>query len=215
LLAGAKRFPAALEVARKATVTFPRSGAVFRMKGAVEVKMSLFTDAVRSYSRAVALEPTSLDAKIGLASAQWSAGMRAEARLAFEELLKQHAGAAVVYEMYGTLLLAGDSGLDTDARARSLLNKALVLDGSRPEPHYQLGVLDLKENTPEALRQAREQLEAAARLGRNDSTTHYNLARVYRRLELTEEAAKEMRLYEQLKAAEANALPGQAAAQGK
>jgi tetratricopeptide (TPR) repeat protein len=91
-------------------------------------------------------------------------------------------------------------------RAGELLEKAAKLDPSRAEPHYQLGLLELKKNeaevTPDSLRQALEQLQTAARLGLDDSKIHYALARVYRRLGRDADAAAEMQKYEQTKASE-------------
>lgn len=210
ILISDKRFTAALELARKTAEAFPRSEPAYRTKGMVEMKMDLFTDAVRSYSRAVELNPKSLDAAVGLASAQWAAGMRRQAEEEFQKLLKQHPRDASVYEAYGTVLVSGATDDATQGRAAALLEKAVELDGSRAESHYQLGILNLKKSTvgasPDSLRQALEQLETAARLGLNESKLHYALARVYRRLRRENEAAKEMRTYQELKAAEDSSL---------
>jgi cellulose synthase operon protein C len=206
ILISGKRFAAALELARKTAQAFPRSEPAYRAKGMVEMKMDLFTDAVGSYSRALKLNPQSLEAAVGLASAKWSAGMRGEAEAEFQRLLKQHARNASVYEAYGGLLLNGATDDATEDRAAALLAKAVELDSSRPEPHYQLGMLDLKKSpggaSRDSLRQALEQLETAARLGLNESKIHYALARVYRRLGRENDAAKEMEAYQKLKAAE-------------
>jgi len=211
ILISGKRFAAALELVRKTVEAFPRSESAYRAQGMVEMKLDLFTDAVRSYSRAVELDTKSLDAAVGLASAKWSAGMRGEAEAEFQTLLKQHPRDASVYEAYGTLLLTGATDDAAQGRAAALLDKAVKLDSSRAESHYQLGILDLKKSdlkkgpadaSPDSLRQALEQLETAARLGLNESKVHYALARVYRRLGRENDAAKEMQAYQKLKAAE-------------
>jgi tetratricopeptide (TPR) repeat protein len=206
ILISGKRLPAALELAHKTAQAFPRSEPAYRAKGLVEMKMDLFTDAVGSYRRALELNPHSLEAAVGLASAKWSAGTRAEAEGEFQRLLKQHPRNASVYEAYGTLLVNGATDDATGERAAALLEKAVELDSSRPEPHYQLGMLDLNKSpgsaSPDSLQKALEQLETAARLGLNESKIHYALARVYRRLGREDEAAKEMEAYQKLKAAE-------------
>ncbi|MFL6352651.1 MAG: tetratricopeptide repeat protein [Bryobacteraceae bacterium] len=203
-----KKLAAALEVARKAIEAFPQSAAAYRDRGMVEMNMNQFTDAVRSYSRAVELNPKSLDAEVGLASAKWAAGLRAQAEAEFQALLKQYPREASVYEGYATSLLNGTDDSSIQNRADALLKRAIDLDSSRPESHYQLGMLDLKKsnagNSPEPLRQSLDQLEAAARLGLYDSKIHYALARVYRRLGREDDAAREMRSYQQLKADEDN-----------
>jgi tetratricopeptide (TPR) repeat protein len=167
----------------------------------VQMKMDQFTDAIRSYSRAVELDPSIRDAQVGLASAKWAAGMRAEAEVQFQNLLKQYPRDAAVYESYGTSLLNSATDSAMLSHASVLLRKAVELDNSRAEAHYQLGLLELKKNgvdvSPESLRQALVQLQTAVRLGLDENKIHYALARVYRRLGRDEEAAREMHLYEQ------------------
>lgn len=207
ILLSNQRLSAALAVARKTVDAFPASESAYCAKGKAELKLNQFTDAAESYRRAAQLNPKSLEAQLGLASAQWSAGMRSGAETRFQALLKEHPRDAAVYEAYGSSLL--NSAIDdaTLTRASALLTKAVELDSSSsPEAHFELGMLELKKSTAGAsdssLLKAREQLEAAARLGLNDSKLHYSLARVYRRFGLENDAAKEMRLYERTKAAE-------------
>lgn len=176
----------------------------YNLLGAVDMKMDLFTDAVKSYSKAVELNSKSVGAKVGLTSAKWAAGLRPEAEAEFELLLKQHPEDASVYESYGTSLLNAATDDTMLVRAEELLNKAAKLDASRAEPHYQLGVLELKKSAapPDSLRRALEQLRTAVRLGLIDSRVHYALARVYRRLGREGEAAAEMQLYQKAQASE-------------
>lgn len=177
------------------------NGEVYNLLGMVEMKMNQFIDAVRSYSRAIELDPKSIDAQVGLASAKWAAGMRSEAEAQFQTLLKQHPREAAVYESYGTSLLSSATDSTMLSRASVLLRKAVELDGSRAEAHYQLGLLGLKrdpgESSEEGMRQALAELQTALRLGLNDSRVHYALARVYRRLGREEEATRQMNLYQQ------------------
>jgi Flp pilus assembly protein TadD len=218
ILVAAKRFAAALQLARKSIEAFPRSASAYRDKGMAEMKMNQFTDAVQSYSRAVELDAKALDANVGLASAKWAAGMRTEAEAEFQLLLKQHPREATVYEAYATSLLNGGSDTSIEDRADWLFKKAVELDSSRAEPHYQLGILALKRSdlkkektgaSPDSLHEALEQFETAARLGLSDSRIHYALARVYRRLGRENDAAREMRTYQELKTAEDNPNPHQ------
>jgi tetratricopeptide (TPR) repeat protein len=164
--------------------------------------MNQFTDAVRSYSRAIELDASSLDAKTGLASAQWAAGMRAEAGAAFEALIRNNPRDAVVYETYGTLLLDSAADEVAEARGAALLKTAVRLDASRAEAHYQLGNLALKQNQ---IQEAQKYLETAARLDPREGRIQFALARLYRRLGRADDAAKAMRLYEELRAEETGA----------
>lgn len=206
VLISSKTLNAALELSRKTVEAFPQSGAAHASQGMVEMKMDLFTDAVRSYSQAVRLDPKSLDGKVGLASAKWAAGMRTDAEAEYQELLKLYPREAIVYEAYGTSLVNVADDDRMQARAGALLKKAIELDSSRPEAHYQLGMLELKKSAAgasgDSLQQALEQFESAARLGLTDSRIHFALARVYRRLGRENEAASEMRLYQESKASE-------------
>jgi tetratricopeptide (TPR) repeat protein len=199
ILLDARRLPAALEAANKMAALFPASASALRTQAHVLLKVSQYTDAVRAYRRAIELDPSSLDAQIGLASAQWGAGMRFDARSGFERLIKQHPRDAAIYETYASLLLDSAPDNASETRAGVLLKTAVNLDATRAESHFRLGNLALKnEATAEALRQ----FETAARLAPRESKIQFALARLYRRLDRAGDAATAMRRYEELKAAE-------------
>lgn len=174
---------------------------IYYLLGSVQMKMNLFTDAIRSYYRAVELNPKSVDGQVGLASAKWAAGMRPQAEAEFQTLLKEYPRNAGVYESYGTSLLNSATDDATLEHAAVLLRKAVELDNSRAEAHYQLGLLELKKNTgetsAESMHRALQQLQTAVHLGLQGSQVHYALARVYRHLGREEDAATEMHLYQQ------------------
>jgi len=177
---------------------FPKSALAFLTEAQVQLRMNQYTDAVQAYRRAIELEPSSLDAQAGLASAQWGAGMRTEAQSSFELLIKQHPRDANLPETYATLLLdsAPDDAAETHAAA--LLKTAVDLDPGRVESHYRLGNLALKNgSTGDAL----QHLETAARLAPEESRVQFALARLYRRLGRADDAASAMSRYEKLKAA--------------
>ena len=90
-------------------------------------------------------------------------------------------------------------------RAVALLQKALRLDGSLAEPHYQLGKLAVREGKmPEAL----QEFETARRLEPGSSKTRYELALVYRKLGRIGDANRELEIYRKLKATKDNQTPG-------
>ncbi len=198
ILIDANRLPAALAVATRMAEAFPKSALAFLTEAQVQLRMNQYTDAVQAYRRAIELEPSSLDAQAGLASAQWGAGMRTEAQSSFELLIKQHPRDANLPETYATLLLdsAPDDAAETHAAA--LLKTAVDLDPGRVESHYRLGNLALKNgSTGDAL----QHLETAARLAPEESRVQFALARLYRRLGRADDAASAMSRYEKLKAA--------------
>jgi tetratricopeptide (TPR) repeat protein len=71
-LAEKKNYATAIEVAKEAVKRFPSSSGVYSMKGSVELKMFLLTEALKSYSKAVELDPNNPRAVLGLALTQWN-----------------------------------------------------------------------------------------------------------------------------------------------
>ncbi|PYX78548.1 MAG: hypothetical protein DMG70_31245 [Acidobacteria bacterium] len=199
--------PAALGIAKRETSAFPNSPNAFSLRGSIEMRMSQFTDAIASYGRALKLDSGDLDARLGLAQAQFGAGMNKEANGSFEVAIQRFPRNGNLRIQYALILLkeaeTGDAA--AEARAVELLQSALTLDRSLPEAHYQLGNLALKRGrAAEAL----HHLEEAERLDSNLAGVHFALSRTYRRLGRSETAAHEMDLYQQLKdAAGAEAQP--------
>lgn len=195
-----KRYAAAYGVAQTAAKALPNSYKIFLLKGMTEIRVMYYTDAVGSHARAVALNPQAPDADVGLAVSLWAAGDTRKALATFEEGLRRFPRDAFHYQEYGRFLLKGNMGdAAVEARAVALWQKAVALDGSRPEPHYLLGDLALRRgHTEEAVRQ----LEQAAKLDPQGSKERFALFRVYRRLGRKEEAARELALFQRLKAEE-------------
>ena len=190
-----------IRIAEKGVARIPRSDRLFRMKGLAETAMLYTEDAVRSYCRALEINPDSAKANLGLAIAQRTAGSREEAAATFEKGIRQFPAHGAHYQEYGLMLLkTGETG-DEDAlkRAVALLQKAIELDASLPVAHYQLGRLALeRDRAGEAL----PHLETAARLNPDQSRVHYLLARAYRRLGRGEEARSHLKTFRRMKAAE-------------
>ncbi len=207
ILASHRRLPAALAVANEAVKANPHSYHSHLMKGLTELRMDQYTDAVKSYSRALELDPSNAEANRGLAVAQFAAGMNREALATFERGLSQFPRDAATYQEYGKVLIKLSETGDTTAesRAAELLTSALALDGSLSEPHYYLGNLALKKGK---LTEAAQHLEKAAALDQKSSKIPYALARAYRRLGRTGDSTKELQRYHELKAEEEKAVPG-------
>ena len=97
-----------------------------------------------------------------------------------------------------------EGGDPAESRAVTLLTRAISLDPSLPEPHYQLGNLALVQEKPS---DAVRYLQTAARLDPKSSKIHFALRRAYSRLGRVEEAKKELELYNSLKLAESASGP--------
>jgi tetratricopeptide (TPR) repeat protein len=198
ILLEAQRPKGALEAARRALEVAPNSAQAYCLEGLAETKLSQPIDAVRSYAQAVKLDPSDPKAVLGLALAQEAEGKTHDAAATFELSIRQFPQDAVLYQEYGKMLLIfrGDNPSVAEAHAVSLLSKALALDKTLAEPHYELGNLALSQGQ---LGQAVPQLEAAAKLSPNSAKIHYALARTYRRLGRADDANRELKIFQSLK----------------
>jgi tetratricopeptide (TPR) repeat protein len=190
--------PSALQLARKTTGSFPTSAAAFELQGLAESGVGQFTDAVRSYARAVQLDASRPDSILGLAQSQFAAGMSGDAAANFEAGIRRFPKDARFKAQYAVALLRQSETGDATAapRAEKLLRSALALDPSLPDAHYQLGSLAFKKGL---MTEAQQHLEQAVKLDPRNGQAHFALSRVYRRLGRKEEGAREMKLYETLK----------------
>jgi tetratricopeptide (TPR) repeat protein len=200
----------ALAVANKALERIPGSYRAYILKGLVETKQGDYNNAVKSYSRALELNPKAQEANRGLAKAQLKAGWDQQAMATFERGIKRFPRDALHYQEYALMLLkSADTGdAAAEARGLGLLQMALAIDGSLTESHYQLGNRALSKGQ---MKQALEQLEIAANLDPQSAKVHYALARTYRRLGREDEALKESQLHAKLKADEEKSNKIQAA----
>ena len=204
VLIGFRRYAAADAMAQKAVEALPASSKVYEVKGMAEILMQDYADAERSYARASQLNPQSAEANLGLAESQWAARNVHEAFATFEEGLKQFPQDALHFQEYGRALLkyaeAGDAL--AEARAVTMLNKAVALDGSLPEPDYLLGNLALRKGRTE---EALQHLEQASRLDPKGGKIHFALSLAYRRLGRKADAIREFEIFQKLKAKEEKA----------
>jgi tetratricopeptide (TPR) repeat protein len=191
---------AALNVTRRAAQLFPTSDQVWLLQGSIEIGLQTFTDAVKSYTSAVALNKTDAEPRRALATAQWLAGMTVEAQATFQDLLRRFPRDAANYAAYGALLVGDSASSQEDVtRGVKLLETALSLDDSLAEPHYRLGNLALTKGDTES---AIQHLEAAVKLNPANSKAHFALSKALKRQGRAEESARELHAYEETKAAE-------------
>jgi len=206
-----RRLVPALELTKRTANAFPESSHVFVLKGSVELAAALFTDAVDSFSRALQLDPSSPDASIGLARAQFGSGMTQQAEQTLERAIANFPNKAPLELELAQLLLkqaeTGDEG--AGARAEQLLKSAVALDDTLAEAHYQLGELELARGQAQ---RALIHLEKAAKLNPTSAKTHFALSRAFRRLGRNEEAAKHAALYDKLIEQERSRAPDASAA---
>ncbi len=192
------RLDGAMSAAEKAIEVAPNSSGGRRLRAQIEFKLGRVNDAEKFYARAVELNPSDADAIVGLASAQFDMGKTADAEETLKKAIRRLPRAAIVYQVYGTMLLWGEGRANTDVEGRAfqLLRQAETVDPSLSEPHYHLGKLALREGN---LRDALRELEAAVKLDPNDSKNHYGLAQVYRKVGRAADADHEVQIFEILR----------------
>src|SRR5262249_46330548 len=140
---------------------------------------------------------------LGLANAEFSADMKADAVNAFKVAIQKFPkdGRFALYYAL-TLLKEAESG-DSMAgqHAEELLKSAVKLDPTLVEAHYQLAELALKNSdTTHALRE----YETAVKLDPQNAKSHFGLAKAYRHLGRTAEAKRETKLFKKLQQADSN-----------
>jgi cytochrome c-type biogenesis protein CcmH/NrfG len=204
VLLASNRLPAALEVAKRTTDALPKSSRAFVMRGSIEMKTSQFTNAIASYRVAQGLDSGSPDSALGLADAEFAAGMAKEAHGAYEAGIQRFPDDARFKVHYAFVLVkeaeSGDPQLE--ARAESLLKSALKLDSSSVEAYTELGELALKNGR---IADAQRDYEAAEKIDPNNAKVHFGLSKVYRRLGKVEEASHEAKLFQQLEQSKSTA----------
>lgn len=190
--------PAALTVATQGVESFPKSARMWILKGSIELRMSHFPDAIRSYSRAYELDASDAGALLGLGKAKEGQGSSVEAAKTFEEGARKFPRDASFDLEYAFLLLRRVDAGDKTVRPRAveLLHKAVAIDPSSGEAHYQIGKLALEDGKA---KEAFNELQKAAQLEPGASKIHFALARACRRLGKKEEVAREMALFQKLK----------------
>ncbi len=201
ILVESHRDAVALVAAQKAVEVAPASSEAYLLKGLAEYNLKFFAASVKSYHRAVELNPDTFEALLGLALSLAASGSKDEAIATFEQGIKRFPKEAKIYQEYGRFLLdpVNAADLETESKAVGLLKKAIALNGALPEPHVQLGNLALAQGRAE---EAASHLEIAAKLEPGNSRIFYSLSRAYRRLGKTEDALKNLKTYEKLKAQE-------------
>ena len=200
-LAEKKNYATALEVAKEAVKRFPSSSRAYSLKGSVELQMSLLTEALKSYTKAVELDGNNPRASLGLALTQWNLDRTDQAAKSFEEGARKFPNDDFFLLKYALFLLyaPGERDAEQEAKIKALLKRSEELDGSMAETHFQLGNLAMKANKYD---EALNELQIAAKLDPELSKAHLALARVYRRVGRAEEAEKESQLHRKLKASE-------------
>jgi tetratricopeptide (TPR) repeat protein len=156
--------------------------------------------AVEAYRKALSLSPDASDISVGLGIAQTMAGMLPQAVQTLEAGIQKWPGDAAHYQAYGVLLLRlSEEGATSDKQGIEMLRKALAIDPSLAEAHYQLGNISLARGDATG---AIEHLLTALRNGDEGSKVHFALSRAYRAAGIKQESEKHAAIFREQKLVE-------------
>lgn len=204
-LAKERRFKTGVALAKDTARRFPQSARAQQMLGLFLSRNQENLAAVAAYQRALSLSPESSDLNVGLGVAQTMAGALPEAVRTLEAGIQKWPEDAVHYQAYGVLLLRmANEGLASQEDAIRMLRKALALNASLSEAHYQLGNLALSRGQTDI---ALEHLLAALRSGDQSSKVHFALSRAYRALGKSQESDQHAEHFREQKQKEQESKP--------
>jgi superkiller protein 3 len=200
ILTASNLFAIAMAVVDKAVERLPKSYRVYMLKGLVQSRQRQHEEAIRSYRHAVDLNPSAPEADCEWAKELSKVGLTKDALAAYENGIKRFPHDAPHYQDYGLLLLQlAESGQAEKSRAVSMLERAIALNDSLAEPHYQLAILALREGRTHT---ALHHLQRAVSVDPEASKIHFALWRTYRTLGNSNAAMRELSISEKLRGEE-------------
>ena len=153
---------------------------------------SRFGEAEQALRKALALDPQYDAAYVVLGDLLELSGRTADALEIFRKAMEVRPDLFLSYYYYGKL--ASKEGQENSADAITKLRKAVSLNPSFPEARYELGkALVRAGQTSEAI----EQLDRSLELKPELAQSHYQLARIYKKLDDLVRFSKHIRLFEE------------------
>jgi cellulose synthase operon protein C len=196
LLLYQRRTADAMLVVDQALKIAPNDSRAWVWKGNVDLHRNDYKTAMESFTHAVELDKENPDALFGVSGAYYVTGQAEAAMSECKAGISRFPGDTRFYVSYAEMLLASPDAMQQHAQAKDLLEKALKLSPQSAQAQYLLGQIALQEGQ---LKEAEEDFLRSLASDPDRSKTHFALARVYRRMERTDRAAKEFALYEKLK----------------
>jgi len=192
----------ALPIAKQALTVAPNDSRPWVWKGNVDLARNAYKEAMDSYTRAVRLDKGNADAVFGVAGAYYVTGQGEAAISECKAGISRFPRDPRFYISYAEMLLGSPDALRLHAQTKDLLQKALTLAPQSAQAHYLLGQIALQEGK---LQEAEQDLLRSVESDPDRSKTHFALSRVYRRMERTDQAAKEFSIFQKLKEREDSA----------
>ena len=170
----------------------PNSADVHLLLGEAYAEQKIYATAIEEFHRALALDPNAGHTHFLLGLALIHQGSLADAIPELRTALRLNpADVAAKYHLAFSL-----AQTQQKEEAQKLLLQVIQQDAHHADAYYQLGKLQLEDGEP---KQAIANLETASKLSPESEYMHYQLAMAYRRDSRTEDAEREMKLYEALK----------------
>ena len=186
-------FEQAVQVIAGGKKNFDKSPQLELALGAGYYGLRRFAEAAAAFQRTIALSPDLEEPYIVLGKMldQVPAKLPELTRM-FEAFERAHPDNYLGYLVHAKALAQRP---DSSEVAEVLLKKACLLSPQTAEPHFELAVLQERQ---QRFAEAAAQFEQAALLLPKDPATHYHLARVYDRLGKSELAKRERDIHKQL-----------------
>jgi tetratricopeptide (TPR) repeat protein len=172
--------------------TNPESADVHLLLGEAYAEQKIFATAIEEFRRALAIDSTAGRAHFLLGLALIHQGSLGEAVPELRTALQLNPeDVSAKYHLAFALLQTQQK-----EEAQKLLLQVIQQDAHHADAYYQLGKLQLEDGES---KQAIANLETASKLSPESEYMHYQLAMAYRRDSRTQDAEREMKLYETLK----------------
>ncbi|GAC1659579.1 MAG: hypothetical protein NVS9B15_22390 [Acidobacteriaceae bacterium] len=173
----------------------PRNREALYHLGRIRYIENHFSDAIGFFSRVLAIDPGDVKALTNLGLAYEGEGKSTAAIEAYDRAIQVQTSAArpserPFYEL-GRLLLTQDKA----ANATPILARAVEINGGCAECLLELGKCEIALG---AFSEARSHLEKSVSLDDTSVAAHYTLARLYKRMNLTQLAQRELARTEEL-----------------
>lgn len=157
-----------------------------------------YDDAVKGFRKALALDPGFVRAWDNLGLTYEALGQNDDAIAGYKKAIEANRRATPCSPWPGHNLATLLRKIGRPEEAEPVLRGSLACDPKFARSHYQLGVILEKDEAKTA--EAIEHLRRAEELDPNYAEPHYTLGRLLRRLGRDEEAAQQLKTFEELKA---------------
>jgi len=170
----------------------PNSVDIHMLMGSALSDQREYASAIAEYKKALAIDPNQAQAHYRLGIALIESGNPQEAVGELRTALKlTPADTATKYHLAFALIQSQQK-----AEAQALLQEVIQQDPNRADAYYELGKLQLEQGDTKG---AVASLETGVKVSPDSDYIHYQLAMAYRRDARTEDAEREIKLYQSLK----------------